>query len=154
MGEHLPAAILPARDLNGLLTGGNIVRSRADAHRVFDASQGDQVIVNRIEIALLSPGQGSFGVGDLGRRGIPLLKAGANQPVVFLGLGHSRTRTVDSQPGGNQLAIRFGNLEGDGIGDGFRLGHGGADLGFGNAQFGHTFAALKQAPFQFDKAHR
>ena len=38
---------------------------RRDAHGVFESRQGDQVIVNRIEVVLLGAGQRAFRVGNL-----------------------------------------------------------------------------------------
>src|SRR5262245_23686789 len=102
----------------GLAMAGGAARGRGDTDSILQAGQCDEVIVIRIQIGLLGAGKGTLGVGNLRRRCIPDPGPGAYQPVILLRLGHGGTRAVDRQAGGNQVAIRLGNLEGDGIRDG------------------------------------
>src|SRR5437870_4088654 len=136
-----------------LSMAGGTARGRGDTHRILQAGQGDEVIVNRIQVGLLGACEGTLGVGNLGRRCIPHVGPGAYQPVILLRLDHGGAGPVDRQASGNQVAIGLGNLEGDGIRDGLRLGNGRSDLRVGNAKFSYTLAAFKQAPFEFDAAH-
>src|SRR5262245_45085679 len=62
---------LLADQIRFLTTGGSIARNRTDAHRVVEASQRNEIIVNRIKIALLGAGQGIYGVSRCRREGCP-----------------------------------------------------------------------------------
>src|SRR5438105_10657070 len=74
----------------GLSMAVNTARRRRHTHRILQANQGDQVIVNRIEVVLLRAGQGAFRVSDLGGRRVSYPGAGSHEPVILLRLRHSR----------------------------------------------------------------
>ena len=73
--------------------------------------------MNRIKVLLLGAGQRALGVGDFGRGSRTQLGPGPYQPVILLRLGHRWARAVDPQPGGDQVAIGFSDLEGNGVRD-------------------------------------
>src|SRR6516162_8738383 len=96
---------------------------RCGTHRILEPSQRDQVIVNRVEVVLLSTSERALGVRDFGGGGVADLRPRSDEPMGLLRLSHRRASAVDPAAGGNHLAVRLGHLEGNGIGDRLRLSH-------------------------------
>ena len=58
--------------------------SRRDPHRILKSNQGNEVIVNRVQVVLLSTGQRALRVRGVGGRCVADLGPGAHQPVCIV----------------------------------------------------------------------
>src|SRR5262249_32608335 len=97
-------------------------RNRRKAHGKVQPRKGPHIVVSGLQWVLLRTRQSRLSAGDIRGRGVPLRIPGREQPVGLAGLLDGRLRPVDPPPGDNQLAVRLVHLEGDRVGQGFRLG--------------------------------
>src|SRR5262245_31890384 len=114
--ESAPAVLFPAGHVLPMAV--RVAWGWSDTHRELKANQGNEVIVNRIEVVLLRTGQRTLGIGYFCGRCVAYPGTGAHEPVILGRLGHRWARAVDPPTCRNQVTIGLGNLEGDGVRDG------------------------------------
>src|SRR5262249_36951280 len=97
---------------------------RRGSHRILQAFDGGEVIVDRVGVVLLCPRQTRLRFGQLSGRRVTLARSGHYQPISLSRLIHGRSRAIDALARENQLAVGLIDLKSDGVRDRIRLSHG------------------------------